>query len=80
VNIFLDVDGVLLPMGLSDAWTDWTTYDGVGTASVAMGDALSPAVGKITWATTWLDLANKHISPIFGCGELPVVSRREEVW
>lgn len=83
VHTYLDVDGVLLPPPprTSSPWKDWATYPFSVTASQAMGAELGPVVDTITWASTWRDLANDYISPVFGWGQRPVLERKRElVW
>lgn len=81
VPLLLDVDGVLNCVGrrpTNECWNDWTTamvWDEQWPIchSQQMADALTSLDVDIHWLTTWEDMANVHIGPLFGWKELPVL-------
>lgn len=80
VPLLLDVDGVLNCVGrrpTQESWTDWTTAMCIEKWPIChsqqMADALRELDVDIHWLTTWEDLANEWIGPLFGWEELPVL-------
>jgi hypothetical protein len=81
--LFLDVDGVLIPYGVTEAVPDSATVAMVGpdTDDEQLG-RINPALGArllalgcdLVWATGWEDEANEVIAPRVGLPELPVLS------
>jgi hypothetical protein len=75
--LFLDIDGVLSPAEpLPDG--GFESHEVMGypvNLSSRHGEWLAElaAVYELCWATTWEDLANKHIAPLLDLPELPVV-------
>ncbi|MEU7060303.1 HAD domain-containing protein [Streptomyces sp. NPDC046197] len=73
--LFLDVDGPLIPFGVSYG----------SSTSVDQGnpllDRLDPGIGSrllaldchLVWATTWMEDANEAVAPRLGLPKLPVV-------
>ena len=70
VTLFLDVDGVLSPIGgPSSAWDDWEAAHHRGyhlLLSRAMAERIAALPVRIVWLTTWRELANTHICPWLG--------------
>lgn len=82
--VFLDVDGVLNAVPLDGVapktFTDWQTSRRNGFRiihSPEMGARLAALEADIYWLTTWCELANEHIGPLFGWGELPVLGQAQ---
>lgn len=78
IKLYLDVDGVLniWPPRTKTEWTDAKTTVCYGHGifhSPEMGARLAALNVDIHWLTTWSDLANEWIGPLFGWDELPVV-------
>ncbi|MET7293346.1 hypothetical protein ABZS79_14635 [Streptomyces griseoloalbus] len=81
--LFLDVDGPVIPFGSSSGHLQ-TAVAG-SSASPAQGNPLlkrlDPGLGArlmalgchLVWATTWMEEANKTVSPRIGLPTLPVV-------
>ncbi|MBL1077277.1 hypothetical protein JK358_23020 [Nocardia sp. 2] len=61
--LFLDVDGPLLPFGGPNA----------KTVDPHLGPLLRALPCELVWATTWMDEANLHLTPILGLPTLPVM-------
>jgi hypothetical protein len=68
--LFLDVDGVMSPMGgPSAAWNDWekVTLNGYRLVlSRAMAQRLADLPVEIVWLTSWRQRANTHIGSWLG--------------
>jgi hypothetical protein len=80
VKILLDVDGVLNAVGYDlshkRGWDDFADAMCNGYRiqhSQKMADALLDLDADIHWLTTWEELANEFIGPLFGWPEFPVV-------
>jgi hypothetical protein len=80
VVVLLDVDGVLNPFAARPVGeTVWvTTDDGrrVRATIPARMWALTSQlleIGEVWWATSWEEMANKHIAPLAHLPELPVL-------
>jgi hypothetical protein len=75
--VFLDVDGVLAPMGgPSPAWHDWerVTLNGYSLVlSRAMGKRVAALPARIVWLTSWGHRANASIGSWFGWERLEVI-------
>jgi hypothetical protein len=83
--IFLDIDGVLIPLRGRSTATDRRSTGGVRTAHDGTGnpllDRLDPGNGRrlltlsaeLVWATTWMAEANEVISPRLCLPILPIV-------
>jgi HAD domain in Swiss Army Knife RNA repair proteins len=76
-TLYLDVDGVLLPLGKGKRETDRIQ---VGPFYVhlprELGAALVPALHdafEIVWATSWCEDANREVAPLMGLPTLPVL-------
>ncbi|MEV6932692.1 HAD domain-containing protein [Dactylosporangium sp. NPDC051485] len=84
--IFLDVDGVLIPLRERSATMD---HPSIGAVTHAYGDSGNPLLhrldpddgrrllalnGELVWATTWMAEANEVISPRLGLPVLPIVA------
>jgi hypothetical protein len=77
--LFLDVDGPLIPFGGPDPHP---TFGRTPAGSNPLLSRIDPAHGPrlaslscdIVWATTWMADANRHVCPLLGLPELPVVS------
>ena len=78
--LYLDVDGVLNPLG--DPCRDWTDWPGhpVFNLSRRMGARLGEVQAKLVWATTWQGEANDRIAPVFGWPAAPILPRAPEVF
>jgi hypothetical protein len=83
--IFLDVDGVVIPLQDRPAHTD---HPAEAAAVQAVDDSGNPLLyrldrrdgrrlltlpGELVWATTWMTDANEVIAPLLGLPELPVI-------
>lgn len=74
--LFLDVDGVLLPLGKGD-WPAERLR--VGAFYVHVPTDLATLVPRlhesfeIVWATSWCDEANVEVAPLVGLPRLPVL-------
>jgi hypothetical protein len=64
--LFLDVDGVVLPIGAE--------LEDLGTA---LGRQLAALHCELVWATAWQHDANEEIAPRIGLPRLPVVEWRD---
>ena len=71
--VFLDVDGVLNAVGAAipgpDMFTDFRRTHCMGfriVYSPEMGRRLAGLDADIVWLTTWREMANKWIAPLFG--------------
>jgi hypothetical protein len=69
--LFLDVDGVLSPFSraVPDWFTDWEEPPEFGfyaPVSLQMAERILSWRVEIVWLTTWQNLANELIVPIFG--------------
>jgi hypothetical protein len=76
--LYLDVDGVLNPLGPSDParFVRHETGDGPAVRlHPEHGDWLRELSARyeLVWATTWEHLANERLGPLLGLPELPVV-------
>ncbi|MFJ4579541.1 HAD domain-containing protein [Streptomyces echinatus] len=73
--LFLDVDGPLIPFGVS-----YGSSTSVDQANPLL-DRLDPGIGSrllalgchLVWATTWMEDANEAVAPRLGLPKLPVV-------
>lgn len=80
--LFLDVDGPLLPFGVSPLRRPPAPSAGGNP----LLDRLDPDHGRrlaqlpcdLVWATTWMDDANEEIAPRLGLPDLPVVTWPED--
>lgn len=86
IKLYLDVDGVLniFPKRTKTKWPDarLAVCHGFNILhSPQMGARLAALDVDIHWLTTWCDLANEWIGPLFGWDELPVVGDEfKDVW
>lgn len=64
--LFLDVDGVVLPLGA-----------GLGDLGEGLGRRLAALPADLVWATAWEHGANEMIAPRLGLPRLPVVEWRD---
>ncbi|MEV8518155.1 HAD domain-containing protein [Dactylosporangium sp. NPDC051484] len=84
--IFIDVDGVLIPLRERSVTTD---HPPIAAATHAYEDSGNPLLhrldpgdgrrllalnGELVWATTWMAEANEVISPRLGLPVLPIVA------
>lgn len=84
--LFLDVDGPLIPFGVSERRL--REHPGGRAACSPLPEGANPLLARIdprngarlsalpcdiVWATTWMADANEVISPLLGLPELPVV-------
>ncbi|RAS65715.1 hypothetical protein C8D87_104266 [Lentzea atacamensis] len=67
--LFLDVDGPLLPFGDGVAGEP-----GLTRLAPLHGPWLAALPCELVWATTWMDDANEHLSPLLGLPRLPVAN------
>lgn len=67
--LFLDVDGPLLPFGEGVAGTP-----GIARLDPLHGPWLASLPCELVWATTWMDDANEHLSPLLGLPKLRVAT------
>ncbi|GAB4058254.1 HAD domain-containing protein [Catellatospora paridis] len=78
--LFLDVDGPLLPFGMTEQPERPAAPPQPGVHPLLArlvpehGRALSRLPCDLVWATTWMDDANEVIAPRLGLPELPVVT------
>lgn len=80
--VLLDVDGVLNAVAREYPTTfpDWKVERARGFSimySLEMGNRVAALEADIHWLTTWEELANKYIGPLFGWSDLPVVERAD---
>ncbi|WP_326753842.1 HAD domain-containing protein [Streptomyces hirsutus] len=81
--LFLDIDGPLIPFGASSgrpqaAAADASTSGDQGNPLLTrldsgLGSRLTALGCHLVWATTWMEEANKVVSPRVGLPRLPVV-------
>jgi hypothetical protein len=84
--LFLDVDGPLIPFGVSarqypDGYTDNQAGHELKTSSNPLLARIDPKHGPrlmalrcdLVWATAWMNDANECISPRIGLPQIPVV-------
>lgn len=86
--LLLDVDGVLSPYLMPRRWPGFTEHRFTLTGHEDAGSApvyLNPRHGpmllefaarhdvELVWATLWCHDANRHIAPLIGLPELPVI-------
>jgi hypothetical protein len=78
--LFLDIDGTLIPFGgdprqYSNAQSGNWASDNPLLARIDpdLGPRLLALRCDLVWATTWLDDANREVSPVLGLPVLPVV-------
>lgn len=74
--LVLDVDGVISPVGRSNAWNDLRMVEDAPywlLISRSMGDALADLPAERVWLTSWDHLANEWVAPALGWSPLPVV-------
>jgi hypothetical protein len=88
--LFLDVDGPLLPFGVSErrglGSTDAAPH--LSRLLLGAGPRLAELAFTLVWATSWLEDANAEIAPRLGLPDLPVVTwpepteaeEREDQW
>jgi hypothetical protein len=83
--LFLDVDGPLIPLGVTAAQYQQkhhTPFGALQGTSNPLLERLDPAHGSrlaalpcdLVWATTWMDDANECIAPRIGLPKLPIVT------
>ncbi|MFE6825945.1 HAD domain-containing protein [Streptomyces sp. NPDC057690] len=80
--LFLDVDGPLIPFGMSPEHQQAATADASPRADQPnpLLERLDPGIGArllalgchLVWATTWMEKANEVVAPRIGLPNLPV--------
>jgi hypothetical protein len=78
--LFLDVDGVVSPLGGSKGdsnWGRWAVEHVNGFGDIAVSAGMLQAIGQVpatvVWATDWADAANPAFANHIGRGNLPVM-------
>ncbi|GHH90682.1 HAD domain-containing protein [Streptomyces capillispiralis] len=76
--LFLDVDGPLIPFGLSSGRPQAAATDASGNPLLTrldpgLGSRLTALGCHLVWATTWMEEANEIVSPRIGLPRLPLV-------
>ena len=83
--IFVDIDGVLIPLRARSTGTDRCSGVDVGDACDSSGNPLLERLdpgdglrllalpGELVWASTWMSEANEIVAPRLGLPVLPVV-------